>query len=144
MMTVNDILRHKGSEVFTIEPVVAVAAAMRRLVDCGVGALVVTAADRHIAGIISERDIVRLLAGRGPSALEDPVSEVMTRRVVTCHRHDTVAEIMERMTQGKFRHVPVVDYGRLVGIVSIGDAVKARLSQLEHEHHAMREYILTA
>jgi len=144
MMTVNDILRHKGSEVFTIEPVAAVGAAMRMLVDCGVGALVVTGTDRHIAGIISERDIVRLIAGRGPSALEDPVAEVMTRRVVTCDRRDTVAEIMERMTQGKFRHVPVVEFGRLIGIVSIGDAVKARLSQLEHEHHAMREYIATA
>ena len=145
MMTVNDILRHKGSEVFTIDPATAVGAAMRQLVECGVGALVVTdAADRHIAGIISERDIVRLLAGRGPAAMQDTVSEVMTRRVVTCNRHDTVAEIMERMTRGKFRHVPVVDYGRLVGIVSIGDAVKARLSQLEHEHHAMREYIATA
>lgn len=144
MMTVNDILRHKGSEVYTIEPIAAVAAAVRMMVDCKVGALVVTASDRHVAGIISERDIVRLIAGQGPSALKDPVSEVMTRRVVTCNRLDTVADIMERMTLGKFRHVPVVDYGRLIGIVSIGDAVKARLNQLEHEHHAMREYIATA
>lgn len=143
-MTVNDILRHKGSEVFTIEPVAAVAAAMRMMVDCGVGAVVVTGTDRRIDGIISERDIVRLVASRGAAALQDPVSEVMTRQVVTCDRNDTVAGIMERMTHGKFRHVPVAQHGRLIGIVSIGDAVKARLSQLEREHHALREYIATA
>jgi CBS domain-containing protein len=105
----------------------------------------VTDDDLHIAGIISERDIVRLLAERGPEALDDLVSQVMTRRVVTCGRDDTVSDIMECMTRGKFRHIPVVDHAdRLIGIVSIGDAVKARLSLLEHEHHALREYIATA
>jgi len=145
MMTVNDILRHKGTEVFTIDAAISVGTAMRLLVERGVGALVVAGEDLHIAGIISERDIVRLVAGRGPAALEDPVFQVMTRRVVTCRRHDTVSDIMEVMTRGKFRHVPVVDHAdRLIGIVSIGDAVKARLSHLEHEHHALREYIATA
>ena len=144
MMTVSDILRHKGSEVFTVEPSISVGTAMRLLVERRVGALVVTGADRHIAGIISERDIVRLLVMRGAGALEASVSEVMTRNVVTCDRHETVAGIMERMTRGKFRHVPVVEHGRLAGLVSIGDAVKARLTHLELEHHAMREYILTA
>jgi CBS domain-containing protein len=144
VMTVNGILLHKGSQVITIEPTATVAAAVRMLAQHRIGALPVTGADHHIVGIISERDIVRVLDATGPAVLSTPVAEVMTRRVVTCDRHDTIAEIMERMTSGKFRHVPVVDHGRLAGIVSIGDVVKARLSQLEHEHDALREYIRTA
>jgi CBS domain-containing protein len=144
VMTVNDILLHKGSEVFTIEPVATVAAAVRMLSERRVGALVVTGADLHIVGIISERDIVRVLEENGPVVLSAHVSEIMTRRVVTCDRHETIAEIMGRMTSGKFRHVPVVEQGRLAGIVSIGDVVKARLSELEQEHDALREYIRTA
>jgi CBS domain-containing protein len=143
-MTVNDILFNKGSEVITIQPTATVAVAVRMLVRHRVGALVVTGGDHHIVGIISERDIVRVLDESGPAVLDIHVSEVMTHRVVTCERHETIAGIMERMTSGKFRHVPVVEHGRLAGIVSIGDAVKARLSQLEHEHDAMREYIQTA
>ncbi len=143
-MTVNDILLNKGNEVITIQPSAALAAAVRTLARRRVGALVVTGADNHIVGIISERDVVRVLDESGPAALDIHVSEVMTRRVVTCERHETIAGIMERMTSGKFRHVPVVEHGRLAGIVSIGDAVKARLSQLEHEHDAMRQYIQTA
>jgi CBS domain-containing protein len=143
-MTVNDILLHKGSNVITIEPTATVAAAVQMLVQHRVGALPVTGADYHIVGIISERDIVRVLDRAGPEVLNAPVSEVMTRKVVTCDRYDTIVDIMERMTSGKFRHVPVVEHGRLTGLVSIGDVVKVRLSQLEHEHDAMREYILTA
>jgi CBS domain-containing protein len=143
-MTVNDILLLKGDQVITIEPTATIAAAVRTLAQHRIGALLVTGADHHIVGIISERDIVRVLHETGPAVLDAPVAEVMTRRVVTCERHDTIADIMERMTTGKFRHVPVVEHGRLAGLVSIGDVVKARLSQLEHEHDAMREYILTA
>ncbi len=143
-MTVNDILLHKGSQVITIEPTATVAAAVRMLAQRRVGALVVTGADYHIVGIISERDVVRVLDEIGPDVLDSPVAEVMTRKVVTCSRHETIADIMERVTSGKFRHVPVVEHGRLTGIVSIGDVVKARLSELENEHNALREYILTA
>jgi CBS domain-containing protein len=143
-MTVNDILRHKGNQVITIEPTATVAAVVHTLVQHRIGALVVTGADHHIVGIISERDIVRVLHETGPAVLDTPVSEVMTRKVVTCERHDTIADIMERMTTGKFRHVPVVEHGRVAGLVSIGDVVKVRVSQLEHEHDAMREYIRTA
>jgi CBS domain-containing protein len=143
-MTVNDILLHKGSEVITIEPTATVAAAVRMLVQRRIGALLVTGADRRIVGIISERDVVRVLDESGATALDKPVAEVMTRKVVTCDRHETIAEIMERITSGKFRHVPVIEHGRLAGIVSIGDVVKARLSQLEHEQHALCEYIRTA
>jgi CBS domain-containing protein len=144
VMTVNDILRHKGNQVITIEPTATVAAAVRTLAQHRIGALLVTGADHHIVGIISERDIVRVLHETGPAVLDTPVAEVMTRKVVTCDRHDTIADIMERMTTGKFRHVPVVEHGRVAGLVSIGDVVKVRLSQLEHEHDAMREYIRTA
>jgi CBS domain-containing protein len=143
-MTVNDILLHKGSEVITIEPTATVAAAVRVLAQRRIGALLVTGADQRIVGIISERDIVRALDGTGPAVLDAPVSEVMTRQVVTCGRHETIGEIMERITSGRFRHVPVVEHGRLAGLVSIGDVVKARLSELEHEQDALREYIRTA
>ena len=143
-MTVNDILLHKGSDVITIEPTASVGAAVRMLAQHRIGALLVTGADYHIVGIISERDIVRVLDQRGPAVLNAPVAEVMTRKVVTCDRRETIADIMERMTTGKFRHVPVVEYGRLAGLVSIGDVVKVRLSQLEHEQNALREYIRTA
>jgi CBS domain-containing protein len=143
-MTVNDILLHKGSEVITIEPAATVAAAVRMLVQRRVGALLVTGAGQRIVGIISERDIVRALDGSGPAALDAPVAEVMTRKVATCERHETIAALMERITEGRFRHLPVIENGRLAGIVSIGDVVKARLDELEHEQDALREYIRTA
>jgi CBS domain-containing protein len=143
-MTVNDILRHKGSHVITIEPTATLAAAVRMLVQHRIGALLVTGAEHRIVGIISERDVVRVLEEKGPAVLAAPVAEVMTRRVVTCDRNETIAEIMERITSGRFRHVPVIEHGRTIGIVSIGDVVKARLSELEHEQNALREYIRTA
>lgn len=143
-MTVNDILRHKGNQVITIEPTATLAAAVRRLAQHRIGALLVTGAEHRIVGIISERDIVRVLDEKGPAALGAPVAEVMTRRVVTCDRNETIAEIMERITSGRFRHVPVIEHGRLVGIVSIGDVVKHRLSEIEHESAALRDYIQSA
>ena len=99
-MTVNDILLHKGSDVITIEPTASVGAAVRMLAQHRIGALLVTGADYHIVGIISERDIVRVLDQRGPAVLNAPVAEVMTRKVVTCDRRETIADIMERMTTG--------------------------------------------
>ena len=143
-MTVNDILSQKGNQVLTIEPAATLATAVQTLAQRRIGALVVTGADHRIVGIISERDIVRVLGEKGTAVLGAPVADVMTRKVVTCARNETIAEIMERMTGGKFRHVPVVEHGRLVGIVSIGDVVKARLSELEYEQDALREYIRTA
>jgi CBS domain-containing protein len=143
-MTVNDILRQKGNHVITIEPTATLAAAVRMLAQHRIGALLATGADHRIVGVLSERDVVRVLDEKGSAALSTPVAEVMTRRVVTCDRSETIAEIMERITSGRFRHVPVIEHGRLAGIVSIGDVVKARLSELEHEHNALREYIRTA
>jgi CBS domain-containing protein len=141
-MTVSIILAGKGREVVTIEPTASLAAAVALLAEKRIGAVLILGADRRITGILSERDIVRALAERGAAALD--VSSAMTRRVSTCHDNETVATIMERMTAGKFRHVPVVDQGRLVGIVSIGDVVKHRLHEMERDSAAMRDYILTA
>lgn len=143
-MTVKAILSRKGNNVITIEPTVTLSAAVNILAEHRIGAVVVAGADKQVAGILSERDIVRALAQRGPGALEEAVGQVMTRKVVTCTESDTVAALMERMTQGKFRHLPVVERGKLVGLVSIGDVVKHRLGEMEHESNALREYILTA
>jgi len=143
-MTVQAILSHKGSDVLTIEPTAELAAAVKILAERRIGALVVTGADRRVVGIISERDVVRTLGQRGTEAFSVPVAEVMTRRVVTCSSRETVAEIMERMTAGKFRHVPVVEQDRLAGIISIGDVVKYRLHEMEHESEVLHDYIRTA
>ena len=143
-MTVSTILANKGREVVTIEPNAKLVEVVHVLAGRRIGAAVILGADRRIAGIISERDVVRALAERGVAALEEPVSHTMTRKVETCGENETVANIMERMSAGKFRHMPVVAQGRLAGIVSIGDIVKHRLGEMEKEHVAMRDYILTA
>lgn len=142
-MTVSIILAAKGRDVITIEPGAKLAEVVRLLAEKRIGAAVILGADRRIAGIISERDIVRALAGHGAAALDEPVSHMMTRKVEACNESDTVSSIMERMTKGKFRHMPVVDEGRLVGLVSIGDIVKYRLQEMERESMAMRDYIMT-
>jgi len=98
-------------------------------------------ADDRIVGILSERDIVRVLAERGPTVLNDPVGQVMTRDVQTCSEDDTIESLMGRMTTGKFRHMPVVEQGKLIGIVSIGDVVKSRVEEIEHDAAALRDYI---
>lgn len=143
-MTVKAILSAKGSEVLTIEPTANLATATRLLAERKIGALVVTGADRRVIGIVSERDIVQELAAHGAASLELPLTDVMTREVMTCRISDTISSVMERMTQGKFRHLPVVEQGRLAGIVSIGDVVKHRLQEMEREQSAMRDYIQTA
>jgi CBS domain-containing protein len=143
-MTVKSILAGKSSDLVTIEPAAKLADAVKLLATHRIGAVVVTGADRRLVGILSERDIVRTLSEQGGRALEAAVSESMTRKVVTCAETETISEIMERMTAGKFRHVPVVDQGRLIGIVSIGDVVKSRLQEMERESNALRDYIRTA
>src|SRR5262249_15120158 len=142
-MTVRAILAAKGGDVVTIEPTAHVAVAASLLAERRIGALVVTGADRRVVGILSERDIVQALALHGPAALERPLTELMTRKVATCGQSDTIVSIMARMTEGKFRHVPVVDQGRLAGIISIGDVVKFRLREMEREQAALRDYIQT-
>jgi CBS domain-containing protein len=143
-MTVKAILSHKGSDVVTAEPHATIGEAVKLLAARRIGAVVVTGADRRIVGILSERDIVRVLGEKGAGALDTPIAEVMTRKVDTCGVNQMVSELMEQMTAGKFRHVPVVDQGRLVGIISIGDVVKWRVQEMEHESAALRDYIATA
>jgi CBS domain-containing protein len=143
-MTVKAILARKGSDVVTAAPTALLADAVKVLAARRIGALVVTGADRRIVGILSERDIVRALAQKGPAALDMPIAGAMTRKVFTCRAEETVREIMERMTAGKSRHVPVVEEGRLTGIISIGDVVKSRVDGMEEESAALRDYIRSA
>jgi CBS domain-containing protein len=143
-MNVKTILAAKGGEVVTIEPTADLAAATQLLSANRIGAVLIRGAGGHIAGILSERDIVRALAQHGSSALSLPVGQVMTREVMTCAEDETIGDVMERMTQGKFRHLPVVNKGKLVGLISIGDVVKQRVDEIEHESEALRDYIRTA
>ena len=143
-MTVSTILAEKGREVVSVEPSASLADTVRLLAGKRIGAALVLGADRRISGIITERDVVRVLAERGAGALDEPVSGTMTRKVETCNENETVARLMARMTAGKFRHMPVVERGRVVGIVSIGDIVKHRVHDMERESEAMRDYIMTA
>ena len=108
------------------------------------GNFVLVMSEGRIEGILSERDIVRVLSERGAGVLDEAVNSVMTRKVVSCRQSDTVAEIMEMMTDGKFRHLPVLDGERVVGLISIGDIVKWRVQEYEREQEALREYIKTA
>jgi CBS domain-containing protein len=142
-MTVRAILDAKGHHVESVEPGAKLSAAIKRLVERKIGALLVM--DKgHMEGILSERDIVRVLGERGAQVLEEPVSAVMTRKVISCKPSDTVSAIMEMMTLGKFRHLPVIHDGSVVGLISIGDIVKQRVQEYENEQEALRDYIKTA
>jgi CBS domain-containing protein len=141
-MRIGDILGDKGIEVHTALPWVTVGDAARRLADADVGALVVCDAERRIRGIVSERDIVRSLARTGAAALERPVESVMTHEVHTCTPQETVSRAMALMTRFRYRHLPVVDHGRLVGIISIGDLVKHRVREMEMETGVLRDRVI--
>lgn len=142
-MTVAAILKEKGRQVVTVNPGDPLADVCAVLADKGIGAVVVTDRSGSVKGIVSERDVVRAIARDGAAALAKPVSAIMTREVTSCTEEDTTAMLMSKMTEGRFRHLPVVREGRLVGIVSIGDAVKRRIAEAEFEARAMREYIAT-
>ena len=142
-MTVRAILDIKGHQVESVEPQTTLADAAKLLADRKIGAVLVMSGSR-MEGILSERDIVRSLGERGAAVLTEPVSGVMTRRVVSCRPADTVASIMETMTTGKSRHLPVIDGGLVVGLISIGDVVKWRVQEYEAEQEALRQYIKTA
>ncbi len=143
-MHVKAILSVKGSDVAVIEPTATLSDAAAQLAARRIGALVVTGPEGRVIGILSERDIVKALATQGTATLKKPLADAMTRKVFTCRLNDTITSIMEQMTAGKFRHVPVVEDGRLAGIVSIGDIVKYRLQEMEQEQDALRDYIRTA
>lgn len=142
-MRVSSILSSKGSTVATTAPSAPLTEAVNELRLRGVGALVVSSDGRSIEGILSERDIVRRLAERGEAIMHEPVSAAMTTEVVTCQPDDDLERLARRMTETRCRHLPVIVDGQLVGIVSIGDVVKARLEQLEEETRQMQEYITT-
>ena len=142
-MTVRAVLDTKGHNVLSVEADAKLSAAIKLLAERKIGAVLVMSHGR-VEGILSERDIVRVLGERGARVLEEPVSAVMTRKVVSCRQSDTVAGIMEMMTLGKFRHLPVIEEGAVVGLISIGDIVKWRVREYETEQEALRDYIKTA
>lgn len=143
-MTVARILQEKGRDVFTTQPHRTLKEVIGLLAEKGVGAVVVSDASQSVLGILSERDVVRVLATQGAPAFDDPVSRYMTPRVITVTRDDTIDHVMQTMTSGRFRHLPVVEDGRLIGIISIGDVVKRHVNMLDSERQALREYIATA
>ena len=136
--------RNLGGDTITIEPTATLSTAAELLAERRIGAVVICGAGGRLAGILSERDIIRALAERGTDALTLPVGQVMTRNVMTCGEEDSVANLMERMTAGRFRHLPVLRDGKLVGLVSIGDVVKQYVEAIERESEALRDYIRTA
>src|SRR6195952_832299 len=142
-MTVRAILDSKGHHIQSVEPDVKLAAAIKVLAEKRIGAVLVMK-NQRIEGILSERDIVRVLGERGAAVLDEAVHTVMTRKVVSCKQSDTVGAIMEMMTSGKFRHLPVVEGDKVVGLISIGDIVKRRVHEYESEQEALRDYIKTA
>jgi CBS domain-containing protein len=140
-MTVARILATKGREVLTAQPHRTLKEVAEILAARGVGAVVIADVQGSVLGILSERDIVRAVGRRGAKALDDAASMHMTTQVVTATEDETVLATVEKMNAGRFRHVPVLKDGRLAGIVSIGDVVKYRLAEMEHEQSALREYI---
>ena len=143
-MTVKSILDAKGRDVVTLEPQATLAQAIGLLAEKRIGAVVICDSDLRIAGILSERDVVRVLGLSGAAALQLNVVDVMTGKVTTCRESQTVNHTMEVMTRGRFRHLPVEQDGRLAGIIWIGDVVKRRIEEALREADQIREYIATA
>lgn len=143
-MTVARILGDKGREVITTQPHRTLLEVIELLAGKGIGAVVVSDAARSVLGIISERDIVRAIGANGSGALGEPVSRYMTVKVTTVTEDTLIHSVMETMTHGRFRHMPVVENGKLVGLISIGDVVKHHVSEIENEKRALTDYIATA
>ena len=141
-MNVAAILKGKGRAVATARPETPLQSVAEKLTAKRIGALIIVGANGTVAGIISERDIIRAVAEHGCDCLHRPVSEFMTKQVVICSEADTLDQLMATMTAGRFRHIPVVEDGALVGIVSIGDVVKHHIAEVEMEASALRTYLL--
>ncbi|WP_339832987.1 CBS domain-containing protein [uncultured Parvibaculum sp.] len=139
-MNVAAILKAKGSEVVTVDPATTLGEVTTLLSERRIGAVVVLQ-DRKVVGIVSERDVVKTIARIGASALTTPVREAMTSRIITCGLNDSIDELMDSMTAGRFRHLPVIENGELAGIVSIGDVVKHRIAETVMETEALKLYI---
>ena len=142
-MTVARIINDKGRDVVTVSSGTTLAEVAATLAAKRIGAVVVMEKDA-IRGIVSERDIVRAVAKHGGEGLAMPVADWMTAKVVTCRPEDTINDVMQKMTEGRFRHLPVMKHGKLSGIISIGDVVKRRIEEAEREADQIREYIATA
>ena len=141
-MKVVEILRDKGSDVVTVWPGASLRTSIERMANLGIGALVVLNDSGEIVGMLSERDVVAALARSGSGALVGTVGEAMTRKIITCSPEDRVNDVMAVMTRSRMRHLTVTDRGELVGIISIGDLVKARLTELEFESSVLRDAYL--
>ena len=139
-MSVGEILSGKGNDVFTVDPEATVAEIASTLAKHKIGALVVLNKG-SVCGIVSERDLVRHLAQDGHQALDDAVAKCMTSSVISCERADTIDTVMEKMTAGRFRHLPVIEDGELLGIISIGDVVKRKIEQAERDAEELKRYI---
>jgi len=141
-MQVHQILRSKADDgVVTLPPGTSLATAAETLSSRRIGAIVVSPDGKRVAGILSERDIVRELGKRGPACMADKVDTVMTKKIVGCARDDSAEEVLRKMTEGRFRHMPVLDGNQMVGLISIGDVVKARLAELSMEKDALEGMI---
>jgi CBS domain-containing protein len=140
-MYVSDILSHKGGLVYTVTPATTVAQVSQQLSTRRVGCVLVMDGEESIAGIISERDLVRVIGQQGAAALHTEVRHIMTRQIVVCDPDDSIDQVMAMMTRGRFRHMPVVRHGELLGLVSIGDVVKACIDEAKHEAEALKAYI---
>lgn len=140
-MHVAAILKDKGRAVETVRTDARVIDVAQRLAERRIGALVVLGPSRKVAGIVSERDIIRVVGRHGTAALDWPVTDAMTHAVIACRETDTIEELMAMMTARRFRHLPVIENGDLVGIVSIGDVVKHHIAEVEMEATALRDYV---
>ncbi len=137
-MHVSQILKSKAEQaVVTIAPGSTVAAAAELLSSRRIGAVIVSPDGRRVAGILSERDIVRELGRRGPACMSDPVETIMTARIISCRKDEVANDVLQKMTDGRFRHMPVMEGDEMVGLISIGDVVKARLAELAMERDAL-------
>jgi CBS domain-containing protein len=141
-MFVSDILAEKGGLVYTVTPGTTVGDIARQLSTRRIGSVLVVDRLDQVAGIVSERDLVHAIATHGTPALALEAAHIMTRNVITCDPDDSIDQVMQIMTTGRFRHLPVVQRGELIGLISIGDVVKARLAETEHEKEALRAYIV--
>lgn len=143
-MLVTQILTSKASDaVFTALPKTTVSEAVAMLAEKGIGTIIVSSDGGQTAdGILSERDIVRRIAKEGAGCLEQPISDLMTADLVTCTRNDEAEQVVQQMTEGRFRHMPVLEDGKLVGLISLGDVVKARLSEISMEKDALQSMIM--
>lgn len=142
-MNVSTILKNKGSDVITRHPEATLSEIVSILNEHKIGSVIIVDASECVCGIVSERDIVGAIANNGGSVLEEAVSICMTEKVITCTREDTIEKLMTEMTAHRFRHMPVVEDGKLVGLISIGDVVKQRIAETEMEAASLREYITT-